>query len=93
MSSFKKLQKTLGVTSAEFVRITKISLRTLQRRQKSGKFLPDESERIFRLSCAVDQALHVMRDEEAARSWMNMPIYKGRLKSETLERRLKTVTP
>ena len=70
MSSFKKLQKTLGVTSAEFVRITRISLRTLQRRQKSGKFLPDESERIFRLSCAVDQALHVMRDEEAARSWM-----------------------
>jgi putative toxin-antitoxin system antitoxin component (TIGR02293 family) len=73
LSSFEKLRKTLGVTSAELGRIVQIPLRTMQRRRKSGKFLPDESERIYRLGCVADKAINVFGNEEGARHWMSQP--------------------
>jgi putative toxin-antitoxin system antitoxin component (TIGR02293 family) len=55
----------------EVATLVRISLRTLARRKREGKFNFDESERLFRLTTVLDRALELFEgDEAAARRWL-----------------------
>jgi putative toxin-antitoxin system antitoxin component (TIGR02293 family) len=74
LSTFERLHKALAISSIELARVARISLRTLHRRRQSGRLLPEESERIFRIACVFDKAIDVLGDQEAARKWFKQPI-------------------
>lgn len=73
VSSFEKLHKGMDISSSDLARITKIAVRTLQRRKKEGRFQTDESERLLRVGIVFDKAIEVLGSKDAARNWMKTP--------------------
>ena len=72
-SSFEKLHKGMDISSADLARVANISIRTLQRRRKQGRFQTDESERLLRLGVLFDKAIEVLGSVDAAKGWMKTP--------------------
>ena len=70
----QRLAERLALTQETLTRILGISERTLQRRRKSGRLSPEESDRVERLLRIWRLALRAFDDEEdEARAWLTTP--------------------
>lgn len=50
-----------------------IARRTMERRKHTGRLLPQESERVYRLAKILAIAESVLGDKQKARRWLNTP--------------------
>ena len=67
-----KLVKTLSIPLKDVVEAARINPRTLPRRKATGRFQPDESERLLRLARITGRALELFEGDLAgARRWLN----------------------
>jgi putative toxin-antitoxin system antitoxin component (TIGR02293 family) len=74
-AAFERLKRRLNVTSLELADAALITHRTLARRKKAGRFGPDESDRLVRLSRVFARAIELFEgDVEGARSWLMRPV-------------------
>ena len=75
--SFKALQSLSvesGIGVAEIAHVLEIPERTLARRKARGKFAPDESERLLRLSTVFEKAVELFEgDVPTAVAWLRSP--------------------
>ncbi|NBC16500.1 MAG: DUF2384 domain-containing protein [Bacteroidetes bacterium] len=80
MESFDRLQRALGVSSAELAGAIQTAERTLRRRRNTGRLKPTESERLLRLARLFERAVEVLGSPERARTWMStaLPALGGR---------------
>lgn len=70
-SAFEKLQHNIDLPNKRLAELAQISTRTLNRRKSSGRFNPDESDRLVRLSRIYGKAIELFEgDEIAARAWL-----------------------
>jgi putative toxin-antitoxin system antitoxin component (TIGR02293 family) len=74
VNSFQKLKDQIGISEKVLAETVNIALRTLARRKAEGRFQPDESERLMRLSLLFDRAVEVFGDQESARRWFQTSI-------------------
>jgi putative toxin-antitoxin system antitoxin component (TIGR02293 family) len=74
-AAFERLQRAAGLSIQELSEIVQISARTLNRRKKeNGRFDPDESDRLVRLSRILGRALELFEgDLDGARDWLARP--------------------
>lgn len=70
-SAFELLQSDLDVSVQQLSSSMNITMRTLNRRKKDGRFQSDESERIHRIRCIFERACDVLNGKESAKQWMN----------------------
>jgi putative toxin-antitoxin system antitoxin component (TIGR02293 family) len=74
-AAFVKLQKNLGVSVRELADLACIKPRTLIRRKDSGRFRPDESDRLVRIARILGLAIELFEGDSAgARSWLATPL-------------------
>ena len=74
-AAFERLKRYLDVTSHELADAALITHRTLARRKKTGRFGPDESDRLVRLSRVFARAIELFEgDVEGARTWLMRPV-------------------
>ena len=74
-AAFERLKRRLEVTSLELADAALITHRTLARRKKAGRFGPDESDRLVRLSRVFARVIELFEgDIEGARSWLMRPV-------------------
>ena len=74
-NAVERLRKRLDLSAAEAGEVLHIAPRTFQRRKESGRLMPDESDRVLRLSKLFGKALELFEgDLEATRSWLNSPL-------------------
>ncbi|MCX6026476.1 MAG: DUF2384 domain-containing protein [Chloroflexi bacterium] len=72
--AFEKMRGLLDLSASELTMLLQIPQRTLTRRRQAGKFAPDESERILRLSRVLDAAVELFEgDRRAAVEWLQSP--------------------
>lgn len=71
--SFDRLQEQLDVSARELADVVGIASRTLARRKRSGRFAPDESERVLRIARLYERAAVVLGGEERAQRWLKQP--------------------
>ena len=70
-SSFERLQKNTGVSTDTLLELLQIPRRTLTRRKASGRFSPEESDRLVRLARVYGRTLHFFDgDAAAATEWL-----------------------
>ena len=73
-SAFENLLGLLHLTSTQLANLLQIPRRTLTRRKRAGRFAPDESERMLRLSRVLDAAVELFEgDRESAVRWLQSP--------------------
>lgn len=73
-SSLESFHKFTGLSFETIASLVRIPLRTLSRRKSAGRFKPDESERLLRISRIVDRAIALFeRDCDAAMQWLATP--------------------
>jgi putative toxin-antitoxin system antitoxin component (TIGR02293 family) len=70
---YSDLRSALGVSDQKLADSLSIPMRTLQRRLERGRFMPDESDRIARLSRIYQRAREVFESADSAREWMQTP--------------------
>lgn len=68
-----RLAKRLGLNRAELAQAIGISVRTLTRRRRQGKFAQEESDRLYRLARLFERAATVFTSEDEARLWFHQP--------------------
>ncbi len=90
LAALDQIKERLGLSREAFERTLRVSVRTLQRRRKSGEHLtPAESDRLWRLLHVWRRAVEAFAgDEAAARTWLTEP--KTLLSGETPLERLDT---
>ena len=71
--AYSNLRSALGVSDQKLADSLSIPMRTLQRRLRRGRFMPDESDRIARLSRIYQRAREVFDSADSAREWMQTP--------------------
>ena len=72
--ALEKLRRALDLPISRFSELIRIPSRTLARRKESKRLLPDESDRLLRLSRIVGLALRLFEgDLHEARSWLTAP--------------------
>jgi len=72
--AFERMRILLGLSAAELTVLLQIPKRTLTRRRQAGKFAPDESERLLRLSRVLDAAVELFEGKHpAAVEWLQSP--------------------
>lgn len=70
--AFERMRTLLGLSSAELSALLQIPKRTLTRRRQTGKFAPDESERLLRLSRVLDSAFELFEGKHPpAVEWLH----------------------
>lgn len=80
--SFEKLRRAMGLSAGELGEIIQVAPRTLTRRKATGRFRPDESDRLLRASRVYGETLDLFEgDPDAAQKWLKSP--KGVLKDKT----------
>ena len=68
------LGQIMRASQKDVAAVVRIPDRTITRRRKSGRFQPEESERILRVSQVVDAALRLFEgDRERAMRWLSSP--------------------
>jgi putative toxin-antitoxin system antitoxin component (TIGR02293 family) len=68
--ALENLQRALGLPMESVADLANISPRTLSRRREQGRLMPDESDRLVRLSRLFSQTLDLFDgDADAARRW------------------------
>lgn len=77
---FDNLVKTLKVTATDLAQLTRISHATMHRRKNSGKFSPEESDKIYRIEKLYKTALDVLESDENVRTWLKtkLPVFEGK---------------
>lgn len=74
-AAFEKLKRSLKVSSRELAEVVLITQRTLARRKRAGRFAPDESDRLVRVSRVFARSIELFEgDVEGARSWLMRPV-------------------
>lgn len=73
VGALERLHDLLDLPMQELAAVLGIPPRTLTRRRQSGRFTPDESDRLLRLARLAELALAVFEDAEAARTWLTEP--------------------
>jgi putative toxin-antitoxin system antitoxin component (TIGR02293 family) len=73
ISAFEKIQKELDVSADTLATTVNIANRTLARRKKEGRFLPDESERVLRIASLFDRASQVLHKQDRVQRWFKSP--------------------
>jgi putative toxin-antitoxin system antitoxin component (TIGR02293 family) len=73
--AFNRVRKRLDITEARLAGVVGIKLRTLARRKIEGRFTPEESDRIHRLSGLLDRTAEFFRSEAKAADWLKHPQY------------------
>jgi putative toxin-antitoxin system antitoxin component (TIGR02293 family) len=63
----------LDAPRAEVLPTLRIARRTMERRKVTGRLLPEESERVYRLAKVLAFAESVLGSKEKARHWLNTP--------------------
>jgi putative toxin-antitoxin system antitoxin component (TIGR02293 family) len=82
-SAFERFQKNTVLPAEQLADLLQIPRRTLARRRASGRFTPDESDRLVRAARVYAKALHFFNgDADEATRWLN-----------TVRRALGGVTP
>lgn len=72
--AFVRLQGLLESSIKELGDLLQIPRRTLTRRKQEGRFAPDESERLLRLSRVLDSSIDLFEgDRETAVRWLRSP--------------------
>jgi putative toxin-antitoxin system antitoxin component (TIGR02293 family) len=70
---YQWLKESLEVSDQRLSSVIRISQRTVKRRLGEGRFHPDESERLVRLTRLTERAREVLVDLEGARVWLKSP--------------------
>ena len=65
-SSFERLQKNTALSTDVLLELLQIPRRTLTRRKTSGRFAPEESDRLVRLARVYGRTLHFFDGDAAA---------------------------
>jgi putative toxin-antitoxin system antitoxin component (TIGR02293 family) len=74
-SAIGTLQRASGLTLERIKQVTRMSEGSFNRRKKTGRLSPDESERLLRLSRVFERALELHAgDAEETRRWLSTPI-------------------
>jgi len=71
--AYDNLRRALGISDQKLADSLSIPIRTLQRRLERGRFMPEESDRIARLSRIYQRAREVFESADSAREWMQTP--------------------
>ncbi|MEO8130468.1 MAG: antitoxin Xre-like helix-turn-helix domain-containing protein [Bryobacteraceae bacterium] len=72
--SLERLAEASGMGQAAIVHAMGIPERTVARRKTAGRFSPDESERLLRISFIFEQALELFEgDAKGAVRWLTTP--------------------
>ncbi len=75
MVIFDRLSEVAGLEKAELANVICISLATLSRRRKTGRFSTDESDRLYRLAQVLHAAIALFEgDEQQATYWIKTPV-------------------
>lgn len=70
----ERLGRNLELPIKVLAELTQIKLRTLHRRKEEGRLLPDESDRLLRVSRVFARAIELFEgDDQAARAWLSSP--------------------
>lgn len=73
-SELRDAVSPLGISQDVVTRVLGVSERTLQRRRKSGKLSPSESDRVWRIKRIHSLALSAFDgNEDEAREWLTTP--------------------
>ena len=73
-TAYQALQQFLQIPSRALCDVLSVPLRTLARRKLSGRFLPEESDRLVRLARLVEMAVRTFEgDAGRARRWLTTP--------------------
>ena len=73
-TAFEKLLRLLRVSGPELARLLDIPSRTLTRRKQAGRFAPQESERLLRLSRLLEASAALFEGDRAgAVAWLRAP--------------------
>lgn len=69
--TFERFQRNSALPLDALLRLVAIPRRTLTRRKREGRFLPDESDRLLRASRLLGDALQLFEgDHQAATAWL-----------------------
>jgi putative toxin-antitoxin system antitoxin component (TIGR02293 family) len=72
--ALETLASESGIAVPEIAGVLEIPYRTLARRKVRGRFAPDESERLLRLSTVFEKAVELFEgDVPAAVAWLKSP--------------------
>jgi putative toxin-antitoxin system antitoxin component (TIGR02293 family) len=70
----ERLHRNVAIDMEDLTDLVQISQRTLTRRRKEGRFLPEESDRLVRASRLLAKAIELFEgDAESARAWLSSP--------------------
>jgi len=72
-SVVEELMRASGLTLKELAGALDLSARSLQRRRRSGRLAPYESDRLYRLARIVAIASEYLGDHERALRWLKRP--------------------
>lgn len=70
---FEALARSLQLSQGEITAVLGIPARTVARRRASGSLTPQESDRLYRIARAIEQASEVLGSLEKARLWLKTP--------------------
>jgi putative toxin-antitoxin system antitoxin component (TIGR02293 family) len=73
VSAIDAVSEGLDVSRAEMLPRLRIARRTMERRKQTGRLLPAESERVYRLAKILAFAESVLGSKEKARHWLSAP--------------------
>lgn len=73
VSAIDAVIEGLDVSRAEVLPRLRIARRTMERRKQTGRLLPAESERVYRLAKILAFAESVLGSKEKARHWLSAP--------------------
>jgi putative toxin-antitoxin system antitoxin component (TIGR02293 family) len=69
--AFEKLRNEMGLSASALAGVIQITTRTLTRRKASGRFRPDESDRLLRTSRIFEKTMDLFAgDHSSARAWL-----------------------
>lgn len=71
---FSKVADCLSVSERQLADTVDITVSTLTRRKRTGRFTTAESERLYRLIRIYNRALEVLHSEDSAQKWLTTPI-------------------
>ncbi len=72
-SAFESVASQLELPPQQITQVLGIPLRTLARRKTELRFTPQESDRLYRLSRAIECATEVLGSPEKGRRWLKSP--------------------
>lgn len=74
-SAFERFQRNIELPLKLLAQVAVIPERTMARRRDSGRFEPDETDRLLRLSRIVARAIELFEGSVVdARSWLTSPV-------------------